>query len=230
MKKVFILSFSFLLVFGALNAYAQSSKLIGMWQNGVTYVLISEEFITFYWNLNNRDSRRRLSSYEWKDNNDRLTISVKDEFIPYLVNDNNLLIWLPFNDGVDSKMHFLTKCTVMPPSKLIGNWISPGEPVDIEVTINDDQIIFKKGRLTKEYNYEVNKVFGIKSFETLPGVIGLSTVSKNDPDYRSTLAYSMYFFVDDTHIFIATDPFSEQTSEYMYDSGGKPPMLFLTKQ
>jgi hypothetical protein len=127
-------------------------------------------------------------------------------------------------------MYYLTKCTDMPPSKLIGNWISLQEPVDIEVTVSDNKIILKKGRLVKEYNYEVTKFLIstisykniAKKIETLPGVIGLSTVSKNDPYYNNTLMYSMYFFVDDTHILIAIDPFPDQASDYNYNPERNP--------
>jgi hypothetical protein len=233
-----------LVALGTMNLYGQSSKLIGMWQSGLTYVLITEDTIIVYPNdkFDHYDPRRGfIATYSWKDtDNDGLTISVNDKFTPYFVSNNNLVIQLPSNSyggRREAEILCLAKCIVMPDSKLSGKWTSPAEPVDIEVTINDDQILFKKGRSTQSYYYQVNEFphsqssnFSyMKNVNTLPGLLSLSTISKNDDYYLGTIDYISYFFMDDTHILICMYPFSDKAQEW-YDPERTPPLLFLTRQ
>lgn len=226
----------FFAALGTMGIYGQSSKLIGMWQSGNIYLLITENQIMVYPNgsYNAYEPDRFTLTYSWKDTyNDGLTITIDDTFTPYFVDGESLFLPLPYHWGraVAGRMYYLTKCTPMPASKLVGKWVVPEESGDIEVTIDGEKMVFKKGRLTQTYYYEINilSVYrnGDRDIEA-PGLLRLSSLPVGSSG--RDINYVPYLSMNDTHIFISMSPFPDQNTDSFYNPEKPSPLLLLIKQ
>jgi hypothetical protein len=217
MKKRFVLGIVFLLVFGSLGVYAQSTKLIGTWVSIVgkefsadpTILKITDDKISI---LSGDRGGVSTKSWSWSDNNDGMTLTIDNRFALYMVTDTILLIGLPkYDDLVD--YYYLTKYVEVPFSKLIGKWVMPEESSDLEITFSNTQIIMKRGRQTKTWACRFD--------DESSNSIKIHFSGEGGGDWYSYL----FFFIDESHLYVTLPELSSSSHVNPMGHGH-----FLTKQ